>query len=96
MFETNTLRYYQRKINALLKAAYTDHLGNPEKADSLRSTADPETFAAVVKMLDQARLDLPAACQRLREEGGYSWAEIAAPLGVTRDAAYKRFGRKTS
>ena len=32
------------------------------------------------------------AVTRLRSDHGYSWADIAAPLGVTRQAAQQRWG----
>lgn len=63
---------------------------------------DPEAFAQVVKVLDSARARLPYAAHMLTRpttnaDGvtvpGYSWAEIAAPLGITRQAAHSKYGQ---
>ena len=59
------------------------------------SKDDPEHFAQVVTMLDEARAELVEAAESLRTEG-YSWADLAAPLGVTRSAVQQRFGRKAA
>lgn len=57
--------------------------------------ADPEDFAAMVelsKVLDDA---IGRAAVALNGSGR-SWADIAAPLGITRQAALKRWGRKAA
>ena len=63
---------------------------------------DPAALAQVVKVLDEAYAQLPDVAARLREHRpgpdgidvpGYSWAEIGAALGVSRQAAHKRFGK---
>lgn len=69
---------WQRSLSALLAAGGGD---------------DPEGFAEVVRLLDGARARLPQAAAQLREQG-YSWADIARPLGVTRDAARQRFSAR--
>lgn len=63
---------------------------------------DPEAFAQVVELLDRANGMLPGVAGLLRDawDGerchaleGYSWAELARPLGITRQACAQRFGR---
>ena len=57
------------------------------------STNDPEAFAELVRMADWlSREGLPQAAAGL-QENGYSWAEIARPLGVSKPAAWQRFRR---
>jgi hypothetical protein len=62
---------------------------------------DPEAFAQVVAILETVPDQLRLAVHNLRKPmseslpdiiAGYSWADIAAPLGVTRSAAQQRFG----
>ena|SRR2546428_2651118 len=84
MLEPEDMSRYWRQIDAMLNRAGTD---------------DPETFAFIVKLLDDARDALPRAAQRLRTPGdqagagapGYSWADLARALGVTKSAAAQRF-----
>lgn len=54
------------------------------------ATWDPESFAKVVGL--QAELDrvVRNAAQDLNRQG-FSWADIAAPLGIGRAAAHKRY-----
>jgi hypothetical protein len=37
---------------------------------------------------------LQTAVDGMREQQGYSWADIGEGLGITRQAAQQRFGRK--
>lgn len=62
---------------------------------------DPEAFAQVVALLDEWRDQLPDVAARLRSNTdrtgvarvpGYSWAQIGAALGVTKQSACQRFG----
>lgn len=87
MLEPRELRRWERLTAAMVRKAGAD---------------DPETFAAFVKILDDARNNLPSAAAQLRstpdaEAGvsvsGYSWGDLARALGVSRQAAQKRFGR---
>jgi hypothetical protein len=52
---------------------------------------DPEAFSELVGILAafEGMVKLAAHEQNTR---GYSWADLARPLGVTRSAAYQRFG----
>lgn len=55
-------------------------------------TGDPaEDVRAADRAAREAQESLRAAVQRAREAGA-SWAEIGRSLGVTRQAAFKRFG----
>ena len=56
------------------------------------ATWDCESLAQVVAL--QAELDraVTDAAQDLNRQG-FSWAEIAAPLGIGRNAAHKRYAK---
>lgn len=88
MIEPQTARYHQRKLNEIVRLASDDIT-----TQGLQSTADPETFATVVHMLEDALSQMKTAAQTLNERDGFTWAEIAAALGVTRSAAYQRFAK---
>jgi hypothetical protein len=84
MMEPVEIARWKRNLAAMINAASTD---------------DPETFATVAQLLNDAQAQLPAACQQMRQPAsnglpGYTWAEIAAPLGTTRQAAQMRYGSK--
>lgn len=55
------------------------------------SVDDPESFAIMRELLDSAEVYLAMAADKLRKDDGYSWADLARPLGVTRDAVAKRY-----
>lgn len=76
MLEPAATKRFTRELNAMLNRA----------ADE-----DPEGFAVIVGLLDDARARLSSSAEKMRE-AGYSWQDIARPLGVTRSAAYQRFG----
>lgn len=54
---------------------------------------DIEDLAEFVRLVDHANTLLRLAALDVKEAGGYSWAEVAAPLGITRQAAYQRWGK---
>lgn len=56
--------------------------------------ADPDDLADLVAIRDQVDELLGDVVRRMREHQGWSWAEIAAPLGITRQAAQQRFGAR--
>jgi DNA-directed RNA polymerase specialized sigma24 family protein len=56
------------------------------------STGDVEALADLVALSDHIDAAMGQAVCGLRRFG-YSWAEIAARLGVTRQAAHQRWGR---
>lgn len=51
---------------------------------------DPQALAEIVQIEAELYYATRRAVQSLRD-AGYSWAEIAAPLGVTRQAAQQRW-----
>lgn len=75
MFEPSDVARFRRELSAMIQRA---------------SNQDPEGFAQVVELLDLARAQLPEAAQEVRR-AGYSWSELARPLGVTKSAAAQRF-----
>lgn len=86
MLESREQDRYRRQIAAMLKSAGGD---------------DPEAFAFVVALLDDAvRTGLPAAAQRLQQPTaqapGYSWRDIAGAMGVSRATAWQRFSGQGS
>lgn len=54
---------------------------------------DPEALAELVKLAAWITAELVPQAGRTLHERGYSWAEIAAPLGVSRQSAQERFTR---
>lgn len=54
---------------------------------------DPEALAELVRIAHWLNTHLVPQTARRQHEGGYSWAEIAAPLGITRQSAQERFSR---
>jgi hypothetical protein len=62
-------------------------------------TDDPETFAILVGLAAEFDELLGEAARKLAATGTpkpYTWREIAAPLGVSRQAAHKRWGTRVS
>lgn len=86
MLEPEEVKRWERLTAAMLRHAAED---------------DPEALAQVVSVLDNARAKLPEVVAELRGQAahrsdpgyGYSWAEIGAALGISRQAASQRFGR---
>lgn len=77
MLEPATIARYERELRAMLRTAGDE---------------DPEGFAAVHQLLIQATNALPVAAELNRRQHGYSWADLARALGVTRQAAQQRLG----
>lgn len=55
------------------------------------ATGDVEGLASLLALEDELRTALHHAVTGLRTHG-YSWAEIAARIGTTRQAAHQRWG----
>lgn len=53
---------------------------------------DPDAFAELVEIRATFDAMIAVAADQLRTAGGYSWADLARPLGVTRAAVQKRYG----
>lgn len=64
--------------------AYTRRVGDKDIAE----------LAGMAQFVTEAESALVATVHRLRSEdgGAYSWAQIGKALGITRQAAQKRFG----
>lgn len=86
MLEPTEVARWERLTAAMLRHAAQD---------------DPEALSQVVKVLDGAYSKLPTVVAELRAPAqhnggmapGYSWSQIAAALGVSRQAAAQRFSR---
>lgn len=63
------------------------------RAQGKRAGADLEMFAMFAGLVEEARARLADAADLLIAQG-YSYGDIARVLGITRQAAWKRFGRK--
>lgn len=83
MMEQRDLDRFRRELRAMVA-----------KAD------DPEGFAAAVAVAAELDAALADQADKLRQPTstgpGFSWADLARPLGVTRQAAAQRFGRRSS
>lgn len=55
------------------------------------ANADVEDLAELVRMVDDLDAAVQSAVDGLRER--HSWAEIGRALGVSKQAAYARYGR---
>lgn len=76
MLEPSEIKRWERQLRAMLRAG----------ADN-----DPEGLATVVELVTQAYKALPFMVELARAEYGYSWADIAAAMPITRQAAHERF-----
>lgn len=88
MLEPAEVKRWERMTDAMLRHAAAD---------------DPAAFAQVVAVLDRARASLPNVADRLVYGAGqvypttretYSWGDIGAALGISRQAARQRFARR--
>lgn len=55
--------------------------------------ADPTELADAVRLQRQLEDTIGQAVVRMRQNYGFSWADIAAELGTTRQAAQQRYSR---
>lgn len=62
------------------------------RALARRAGGDVDLLPQLRRVQDDVDLLMREAVARCRTEG-YSWAEIAARLGITRQAAHQRYGR---
>lgn len=86
MIDTREMQRYEREIAAMLRRAGSD---------------DAEAFAQVVGLLDKAvKFGTREAAARLRApaDNGQAppipWHDLARALGVTKSAAFQRFGKR--
>lgn len=52
---------------------------------------DPEAFAALVGLAEWLRVEGLKEAASAQLAHGYSWADVAKPLGITRQSAWARF-----
>lgn len=82
MIESRDIQRFRRELRALVA-----------KAD------DPEGFAMATILAEELDDALAVKANQLREANpdngipGYSWADLARPMGVTRQAVQQRYGR---
>lgn len=55
-------------------------------------TNDPEAFASLVEIRAIFDVMIREAAGTLRRDRGHSWADLARPLGISRQAAQQRYG----
>jgi hypothetical protein len=79
MLEPSDLARYERELRAMLR-----RIGDE----------DPEGIAELVHLIDRAHGELDTAVAVARIRHGWSWAQLAAPTGLTRQALAQRFGRR--
>lgn len=88
MLEPTEVKRWERMTDAMLRHAAAD---------------DPAAFAQVVAVLDRARAKLPQVANdlcgyepdgRTFPGGEYSWGDIGAALGISRQAARQRFAKR--
>lgn len=63
------------------------------KSLARRAADDPEALAQLARIADVVNSGVRQAARSAHDQG-YSWAEIAATIGVTRQAAHQRFSRQ--
>jgi len=61
--------------------------GHPDRAQVGRAAAKALSDVGFVRQLPD---ELETRLVRIAREGGVSWSEIAAPLGITRQTAWER------
>lgn len=61
-----------------------------------RIASDPSDLVGALALAAELNARIAVAVHQLRDEWGYSWAEIARPLGITASAACQRWGPKVS
>jgi len=73
--------------------SYVDGVKRLVRAQGKRAGADLEMFAMFAESVDYARARLQEAADQLVARG-YSYGDIGRELHITRQAAWKRFGRQ--
>ena len=58
------------------------------------ANGDVEGLADLLKLQTEVNEALASAVGQLRGRWGYSWADIATRLGMSRQAAHQRWGRE--
>lgn len=93
-FCTDECRRKGQKAERIIEDdSYADGVRRLVRAQGRRAGADLGMFALFAESVDYARARLAEAAAQLIAQG-YSCGDIARELGITRQAAWKRFGRK--
>ena len=93
-FCTDECRRKGQKAERIIEDdSYADGVRRLVRAQGRRAGADLGMFALFAESVDYARARLAEAAAQLIAQG-YSYGDIARELGITRQAAWKRFGRK--
>lgn len=86
-----------RKTGPVENADYFQMVGRMVRGMGKRGAngdyTDLTEMAKVQQMMTEA---MQTAVDGMREQQGYSWAEVGEGLGITRQAAQQRFGRKAA
>lgn len=86
-----------RKTGPVENADYFQMVGRMVRGMGKRGAngdyTDLTEMAKVQQMMTEA---MQTAVDGMREQQGYSWADIGEGLGITRQAAQQRFGRKAT
>jgi DNA invertase Pin-like site-specific DNA recombinase len=83
----------QRSERKTDDADHAEYVKRLVEAQGKRAGADLPMFALFAEAVDFARARLQDAADELIAQGR-SYTDIARELGITRQAAWKRFGRK--
>lgn len=75
---------------------YVDDMHSALSPPDVPDADDPEAALAAVLALRRLADRLELAAVNVAIERGWSWAEVAAALGVSRQAAHRRFARRVS
>lgn len=60
------------------------------------STADMDELRALVDLRTELDDVIESAVIAVMDNGGYSWQDIGETLGISRQAAWKRYGQKAT
>lgn len=84
-----------RKTGPVENADYFQMVGRMVRGMGKRGANGDYTDLTEMAKVQQMMTDaLQTAVDGMREQQGYSWADIGEGLGITRQAAQQRFGRK--
>jgi hypothetical protein len=86
-----------RKTGPVENADYFQMVGRMVRGMGKRGANGDYTDLTEMAKVQQMMTDaMQAAVDGMREQQGYSWADIGEGLGITRQAAQQRFGRKAT
>lgn len=75
-------------------AEFAEMLGRMVTALGRRvADGDPADLADMLALAARFDAEVASAVRRMREVHGYSWADVGAAAGVTRQAAQQRWGK---